>query len=968
LNAASGTSNIPVGNQYVTGDPKGEFTYSPDAFTGENRILGIGVQGLPGSNVSGFTPTVKFALGDNTYSAATSVPGTDGRVSFSLYSHPGDFTVQFQPVEFAGSQIYRPSNITFRGNDGNVYTLPGGIGSGASYDFAFRAIPLTSSNSYQMFFDLTAMERLYRNLTEFQTHFNRTNVLVAPGTNYYGQGIGTIGSTVTIAINGLSNNTAVISVPPPRIPVEVLVDTSRDGYVNALDVSWKDQWTNTRGAIFVVNYDANGKLANDKGIPVPDSINFGNDGAPDFEDYVINGPEDTKDIAPLKIRAMPNLPKDYRVFLAVEEEEDMRAVHFFKKIADGERAIWGGALVAGKAPPWTDGDEELKDIEITRWVNPNMVSSDPEKKYQETREPTNDPYYTFGVEGLLLRGMKCPGGTLKDQPGRFSGEIVVGVEIRTPTGQVVGKDTVRMRVAPWLALSREQAAEEIWAVDVPGFPASEAFLRQPFQKPHYSGLNNMGQVLKTFIADLALNQGNQWFQDHVEIGYTQMPGRPPKHLVFRLPYFYTKTQSQPMWPVLSLLKLGVGCFQLGDKLFDNANNERESGDYGGNIELLPPNNNRPLGTLMLGNTVSAELARFFKAQEFQWDAGLSASTPVDWLEVGHIDEVTSFLSGGRVLLADSHQAIELLEAKFPAADQDARARAVFFAKTKQAAPANGDLPAPITQLGQLTEDYDPVNAPGILRTGIDHRNGPQFQYIRFYSGGSQGHVAKVKMDNQFVQIVKGEDDPKTPGNKGGLLIWATGPYGDHSMEGYEKSTREVLYRHFAGTPPKKNDKFVFVEDTVFWSNPGESLVADNKTIPAVITVKEILDDPFFVGRNRKDIKKLLDDVRTAIASTPGGNTLRFIPVPALFFSNGSAFNPGPTNLQFAANQVYAPRQFAPASGNQRDIFEEVIKNTIPELFRFVDDWELYHCGVGEVHCGTAEKRVLPQNRWWTTLP
>jgi hypothetical protein len=35
----------------------------------------------------------------------------------------------------------RPSNITFRGNDNKVYTLPGGIGSGASYDFAFRAIP-----------------------------------------------------------------------------------------------------------------------------------------------------------------------------------------------------------------------------------------------------------------------------------------------------------------------------------------------------------------------------------------------------------------------------------------------------------------------------------------------------------------------------------------------------------------------------------------------------------------------------------------------------------------------------------------------------------------------------------------------------------------------------------------------------------------------------------------------------------
>jgi hypothetical protein len=216
LNAASGASSIPVGNQYVTGDPTGLFTYSPGAFTGEHRILGIGVEGVgSGANVSGFTPTVRFALGDNTYSAATNVEA--GRTSFSLYSHSGDFTVQFQPVGVGGSSIYRPSNITFRGDDSFVYTLPGGIGSGASYDFAFRAIPLTSSNSYQMFFDLDAMQSLYSNVSLFQATFNRPNVMVAPGTNYYGQGIGTIGSTVTIALNGLSNNNVVFSVnaPPP---------------------------------------------------------------------------------------------------------------------------------------------------------------------------------------------------------------------------------------------------------------------------------------------------------------------------------------------------------------------------------------------------------------------------------------------------------------------------------------------------------------------------------------------------------------------------------------------------------------------------------------------------------------------------------------------------------------------------------------------------------------------------------
>jgi hypothetical protein len=280
LNAASGTSNIPVGNQYVTGDPTGLFTYSPGAFTGGNRILGIGVRGLPGSNVSGFTPTVRFDLGNDSYSAATNVEA--GRTSFSLYSHSGDFTVQFQPVQFGTSLIYRPSNITFRGGDSLVYTLPGGIGSGASYDFAFRAIPLTSSNSYQMFFDLTAMQRLYRDISLFQATFNRQNVLVAPGTNYNGQGIGTIGSTLNIALNGLSNNTTVFLVDaPPAPPVEMLVDANRDGTIDDSDrrkVSEAKPWS------FWLN-DDDDTNADTLGSQRADHTTGTVDGAKDLEDF-----------------------------------------------------------------------------------------------------------------------------------------------------------------------------------------------------------------------------------------------------------------------------------------------------------------------------------------------------------------------------------------------------------------------------------------------------------------------------------------------------------------------------------------------------------------------------------------------------------------------------------------------------------------------------------------------------------
>ena len=32
-------------------------------------------------------------------------------------------------------------------------------------------------------------------------------------------------------------------------------------------------------------------------------------------------------------------------------------------------------------------------------------------------------------------------------------------------------------------------------------------------------------------------------------------------------------------------------------------------------------------------------------------------------------------------------------------------------------------------------------------------------------------------------------------------------------------------------------------------------------------------------------------------------------------------------------------------------------------FHFVDDWDVYHMGLGEVHCGTNMTRA-PRDDWW----
>jgi hypothetical protein len=88
-------------------------------------------------------------------------------------------------------------NGLFYGGPDNTQIIPGGIGSGVSYDWAFRAF--AQASSYQMLFDLTAMNSLYSGSNPF-------------GLNASFTGIGAVGSNVRIALNGMGNNEVAFGV------------------------------------------------------------------------------------------------------------------------------------------------------------------------------------------------------------------------------------------------------------------------------------------------------------------------------------------------------------------------------------------------------------------------------------------------------------------------------------------------------------------------------------------------------------------------------------------------------------------------------------------------------------------------------------------------------------------------------------------------------------------------------------
>lgn len=191
----------------VGGGPTGGATgfgtgaFSTGAFANGHTILGIGVD-ANGVSVSGFNPTARFDLDSDSYQAASSVGGADGRTSSGTWSETKDFTVQFaSTLAWAGNTLNGQAGTgTAYGGPSNFKTIPGGIGSGVSYDWAFRAF--AQGDSYQMFFDLTAMQALY-------------------GPNAFGftfPGIGSIGDNVRISLNGLGDNNVVFDAPTTPVP------------------------------------------------------------------------------------------------------------------------------------------------------------------------------------------------------------------------------------------------------------------------------------------------------------------------------------------------------------------------------------------------------------------------------------------------------------------------------------------------------------------------------------------------------------------------------------------------------------------------------------------------------------------------------------------------------------------------------------------------------------------------------
>ncbi|MGW0711808.1 protein-arginine deiminase domain-containing protein [Streptomyces sp. NPDC002643] len=111
-------------------------------------------------------------------------------------------------------------------------------------------------------------------------------------------------------------------------------------------------------------------------------------------------------------------------------------------------------------------------------------------------------------------------------------------------------------------------------------------------------------------------------------------------------------------------------------------------------------------------------------------------------------------------------------------------------------------------------------------------------------------------------------------------------------------------------------------------------------------------------------QRRLDD-RSGALSTPSATAGGSAKAPARPVMT-SAYIPGAVNgIVLSRTDYLAPRQWGPVIGG-KDIFTQAVTAAYTSAgmkVSYLDDWETYHLGMGEIHCGTNTLRKV-STAWW----
>ena len=231
----------------------------------------------------------------------------------------------------------------------------------------------------------------------------------------------------------------------------------------------------------------------------------------------------------------------------------------------------------------------------------------------------------------------------------WNGRAEIRLEVRDSQGRSLAQDCAQMRVAPVLLLPNVAETRELYVAA--GHPNYE---NTRFREQLAEACQDSDVQL---VTHQTTSWKEMWMQDTMEVGYTQLPGGAPQHLVLG-----GLRQADSFGPLL--LGPDRGSLQVG-QYRDIHDGVDDWADWMGNLEVSPPVPGYPLGRIFYGKntdtgtTLHPELVSFLEAQEVQAPFWVDTG----FLTIKHVDEIANFLPGPdgrtRLLFADTRSAAQL---------------------------------------------------------------------------------------------------------------------------------------------------------------------------------------------------------------------------------------------------------------------------------------------------------------------
>jgi len=394
---------------------------------------------------------------------------------------------------------------------------------------------------------------------------------------------------------------------PMARSVSILVDANRDGFVNDLDDSLdKSVWNKEQGAAFLANLD-------------DDDL----DKVRDCDDDKVNGEDrDAYDLGRIALRAFADAPAGATGTFAIDA-----ASAPYVRVFRHDGATWTKVLDADTKVLTLTEEQVKKGIEL-------------------------------GIEGKTLVGL--PEAGMWDGFVQLDYTVSVGGKPVSTTTSPDGHDLARVRVAPWMMFGNST-------------PHIDTIFSAPDSKPFVAGIEaavtdanaKAGPVGYWKVTNWP---GDQWAEDYQQTGVISVPWADGQVAGIRvsMPRPWGRADTDSSLPVNWLKKAHLyqdsGYMVVYKKSFSGS-----SFDSHGNHDLLPPYTNGdtsfPYGRIIHGSGVLPETHAFYEAQEVQAPV---MTVKTDWLYVGHVDEVFTYLPaatprGWKLIVASATLARSMLE-------------------------------------------------------------------------------------------------------------------------------------------------------------------------------------------------------------------------------------------------------------------------------------------------------------------